>query len=69
MWTPCKDCEQRRPATKDQPSCHADCEVYADWQKEVAELRDRKRGDNLAVDFLCRGIERAKAIRHIRRKH
>ena len=69
MTPPCKGCEFRRAATKDAPSCHAECEVYRQYQQERREAGDKRRSDNLAVDTLCRGIEKSKAIRHTRRKH
>lgn len=30
---PCRGCKNRVPATKERPSCHANCSLYAEYQK------------------------------------
>ncbi len=45
MQPPCKNCEKRRAATREAPSCHADCEVYAEWKKMLDAARaDQSKG-------------------------
>ena len=70
MRNPCKDCADRRPATKDTPSCHADCERYAAWKSEHeagrAELRKYYNGDAIAV--VVEAIKQSKRIQHKHRR-
>lgn len=68
MTPPCKNCEKRRAATREAPSCHADCEVYAAWKKMLDAARADQNKGSIATGMIVDTVEKIRRNNHRKRR-
>ena len=68
MVTPCKNCPDRRPATRTEPSCHAGCERYKAWKDYIDAKRKDEQKYNETVELIVKAIHKVKSVQHRHRR-
>jgi hypothetical protein len=53
--SPCYKCE-RRKAT-DAYNCHTDCPDYAEYRKEIDEMK-KARGENIYISYMINSVQK-----------
>ena len=66
ITNPCVRCPDRKPGTKDSPSCHADCKLYLEFRQLRVEEREalaREKGSE-ALAVIVRSLNYVKKKHH-----